>query len=243
MTDPIRLKPSAVARVLGAAALVLALLSTAAYLFRFLTGHDEVMGLLSLVYLDKERNFPTIFSVLILAMVSLIAAVIATLARKHRALDVTRWAVLSVGFLYLAFDEALSLHERLSVPVKAMLGSRTGLHHTFWAVPILIVVILLGLYFLPFLRRLPAKTRWTLLAAGGIYVGGAIGVEFLSGTFWSGKEDLTYVFIVTVEEGCEMAGVILCIYGLLRYLADTYGEVRFLLDGRREDARSRAVGA
>ncbi|MET0620794.1 MAG: hypothetical protein ABW056_10975 [Thermoanaerobaculia bacterium] len=241
MTDPIRLKPSAVARVLGAAALVLALLSTAAYLFRFLTGHDEVMGLLSLVYLDKERNFPTIFSVLILAMVSLIAAVIATLARKHRAPDVTRWAVLSVGFLYLAFDEALSLHERLSVPVKAILGSRTGLHHTFWAVPILIVVILLGLYFLPFLRRLPAKTRWTLLAAGGIYVGGAIGVEFLSGTFWSGKEDLTYVIIVTLEESCEMAGVILCIYGLLRYLADTYGEVRFLLGERREE-RSRAVG-
>ena len=50
--------------------------------------------------------------------------------------------------------------------------------------------------------------------------------------------------IATVEESCEMAGVIVFIYALLRYLADTYGEVRFLLGERRESsARSRAVGA
>jgi hypothetical protein len=241
-TDPIRLKPSIVARVLGAAALFLVLLSTAAYLIKFVTGHDEVFGLLSLVFLDRERNFPTMFSVLILAMVSLIAAFIAALARKHQAPDVSRWIVLSAGFLYLAFDEDLSLHERLSVPVKKLLGTHTGLHHTFWAVPVLIVVILLGFYFLPFLKRLPARTRWTLLVAGALYVGGAIGFEFLSGNLWSGKEDLTYAMIATVEESCEMAGVILCIYALLRYLADTYGEVRFLLGERTEDARSRAVG-
>ena len=42
----------------------------------------------------------------------------------------------------------------------------------------------------------------------------------------SGKEDLTSGMIATLEESCEMAGVILCIYALLRYRADTYGEVR-----------------
>jgi len=54
----------------------------------------------------------------------------------------------------------------------------------------------------------------------------------------SGKEDLPYGMIATVEESCEMAGVVLCIYALLRYLADTYGEVRFLLGERSDDARS-----
>jgi hypothetical protein len=38
-------------------------------------------------------------------------------------------------------------------------------------------------------------------------------------------------------------GVILCIYALLRYLADTYGEVRFLLGERSDDAQSQAGGA
>ena len=49
----------------------------------------------------------------------------------------------------------------------------------------------------------------------------------------SGKEDLPDGMIATIEESCEMAGVILCIYARLRYLADTYGEVRFPL-GRAE---------
>jgi hypothetical protein len=49
--------------------------------------------------------------------------------------------------------------------------------------------------------------------------------------------------IATVEESCEMAGVIVFIYALLRYLADNYGEVRSLLGERSDDARSRPGGA
>jgi len=59
----------------------------------------------------------------------------------------------------------------------------------------------------------------------------------------SGKEDLPYGMIATVEESCEMAGVIVFIYALLRYLADNYGEVRSLLGERSDDARSRPGGA
>jgi hypothetical protein len=235
-----------VARVLGAAAVFLVLVSTAAYVFRFVTGHDEVMGLLSLAYVDRERNFPTLFSVLILGFAGLIAAVVAALARRSRATDVSRWITLSIGFLYLAFDEGLSLHERLSIPVRELVGTGfLGFSHTFWAIPVLAVVVMLGIYFLPFLQRLPAKTRWTFLLAGTLYVGGAVGIELLSGNYWEtvGKDDLTYALIATVEESLEMAGIIVFIYGLLAYLADTHGEVRFLLAKPREDARSRAIGA
>ncbi len=240
------LKPSAVARALGAAALILVVLSVAAELFKFLTGHDEVMGLLSLVDLDQERNIPTLFSVLLLAFASLCAAVIAALAKAAKARDVSRWAVLAVGFLYLAFDEGLSLHERLSVPVKRLLGSRSfGFSHSFWAIPGLIVVCLLGLFFLKFLLRLPAKSRLRFVIAGVLFLGGAVGFELISGDYWEarGKEDLGYGLIATVEESLEMAGVIVFIYGLLTYMAETYGEIRFQFGKPGEKAGSKAVGS
>ena len=108
----------------------------------------------------------------------------------------------------------------------------------------LVAAVVLGLVFFGFLRRLPARTRFAFLLRGALYLGGAVGIDTL-GVRWvmaHTEQNLTFVFIATVEEICEMAGVILFIYALLRYLADTYGEVRFLLSAPSEDARSRAVG-
>ncbi len=235
------------ARALGGVAVFLVLLSVGAELFKILTGHDEVLGLRSLVLLDRERNIPTLFSALLMVFAALVAGVIAVLAKKNKAGEVWKWAVLSAGFLYLAFDEDLSLHERLSIPVEKMLGSGAlGFSHSYWAIPGLAVALLLGLFFLRFLLRLPAKTRWTFVIAGILFLGGAVGFELIGGDYWDthgGKETLGYILIATVEEALEMAGVILFIYGLLTYLADKYSEVRFLLDERRrEDTRTRAAG-
>jgi hypothetical protein len=237
--DPIRLKPSAVARVLGAAALFFVVLSTAGQLVKYLTGHDELMGLLSLTYVDDEWNLPTLFSVLLLAVASLFLGVVSVLARKQKDPDTWRWAVLCLGFLYLAFDEGLALHERLGVPLRALLGKSGGPEAptAYLAVRGLIVVVILGLLFSGFLRRLPARTRFAFLLGGALYLGGAVVIDSL-GAKWveaHTEQNLTYVFIATVEEICEMAGVILFIWALLRYLADTYGEIRFLLGARRED--------
>ena len=234
-------KPSAVARVLGAVALFFVVLSTAGQLVKYLTGHDELMGLLSLTYVDDEWNFPTLFSVLLLAVASLFLAVVSVLARKQKDPDTWRWAVLSFGFLYLAFDEGLALHERLGDVLRALLGqsAESELPTSYLVIRGLIAAVILGLLFSGFLRRLPARTRFSFLFGGALYLGGAVVIDIL-GAKWvvaHTEQNLTFVFIATVEEICEMAGVILFIYALLRYLADTYGEVRFLLGERSEAAR------
>ena len=43
-----------------------------------------------------------------------------------------------------------------------------------------------------------------------------------------GLENLTYQLFAHLEESLEMAGVILFIYALLRYLAEQYPEIRLL---------------
>jgi hypothetical protein len=229
----LRLRPGAVARVLTAAAVFVVLLSTAFQLIKYVGGHDEAMGLVALTFVGNERNIPTLFSVLDLAFAALCLAVIAALTRKNRRPDFTKWVVLSAGFLYLAFDEALSLHERMSIPIKAALGEGAlGFHHTYWAIPGLAGVIVLGLYFLRFLIRLPARTRTLFVLAGVIFVGGAVGTELFGGDYAEAHgEKLGYAMVSTVEESLEMAGVIVFIYALLDYVAREYREVLFEVGG------------
>ncbi len=221
--NQILLKPSVVARALGAAAFLLVFASTAGQLVKFLTGHDEVLGLISLTFVDDEGNFPTLFSALLLAFAALCSAVVTVLARKQKSPDASRWAILSLGFLYLAFDEGLALHERLRVPVRNLLGS-ADVGRSYWAIRGLAVMVVLTLLFWRFLRRLPAKTRVTFLIAGFLFMGGAVGFDIIGmhHAQLNGDNNLTYAMIATVEESLEMAGVIVLVYGLLTYLAENY---------------------
>lgn len=115
-----------------------------------------------------------------------------------------------------------------------------GSTYSYWALRGLAVVVVLAVLFGRFLLRLPAKTRNTFLISAFLYIGGAVGFDIV-GIFHSelhSDNNLTYSMIATVEESLEMAGVIVFIYALLTYIAQTYGEVRFRLDDSEENSRS-----
>ena len=65
-----------------------------------------------------------------------------------------------------------------------------------------------------------------------IYIGGAIGCELI-GAYYAeicGTQNMAYSMIVTVEESLEMAGLILFIWALLKYVADNYKELQITFD-------------
>ena len=239
--NQIRLNPSAVARVLGAVAFLLVLASIGGQLAKYLLGHERGYGLIPLFYVDAEQNIPTVFSVLLLFSAALLLAVITVLKNRQRDPDISRWAVLAAGFLLMAVDEASSLHEKLVTPVRALLGDGPlGIFYFAWVIPGIALVAALALFFLRFLLRLPARTRFTFVFAGILFVGGAIGFELIGGRYAElhGHQNLTYSMIATVEESLEMAGVIVFIYALLKYIDDNYEEVRFRfgdLEGKARD--------
>lgn len=80
---------------------------------------------------------------------------------------------------------------------------------------------------LQFIRHLEARTRLRFLVAGSLYIGGAIVVEAIGGSYAerAGMNNLTYNVITTVEESLEMVGLTVFIWALLRYCADTYRDV------------------
>lgn len=228
--NKISIAASSVARILAVVTAVLLLASIAGQLSKFLTGHDYLKGFVPLFDADGEQNIPTFWSVLLLLFSGLLLAVVAALHRKQRLPYAAHWAVLSAGFLFMAYDEAFRVHETLIVPVGDLLGgTNLGLLYYAWIVPGAALVLVLALCFLRFIRHLEARTRLRFLIAGTLYIGGAIVIEAIGGSYAErvGLNNLTYNLITTVEESLEMIGLTVFIWALLQYCADNYRDVMF----------------
>jgi hypothetical protein len=70
--------------------------------------------------------------------------------------------------------------------------------------------------------------------AGALFVGGALGVEAVSGKHASlhGEQNLTYHLIITIEELLEMAGLVVFVYALLDYIGRQFANVGFHVTSR-----------
>lgn len=228
------LRPSTLVRVLGALAIFLIVASIAGQLMKYFGGHPNVYGLVRLFYVEEERNIPTFFSGLLLMFAALLLALVTILGRKQGDPDVLKWMILTFGFVSMTFDEFMSYHEKLIMPIRRLLPDVTGGIFFFsWVIPAIVVIVFLGLFFLRFLLRLPARTRRAFLIAATLYLGGAIGGELMEGRYRAlngDVEDFNFSMLATVEESLEMAGVIVLIHALLRFIALKYKEVQFRIE-------------
>ena len=230
----ISVTPFSITRILGIIAFLLVLANIGGLFSKFVLGHGSLKGLVPLFILDKEKNIPTFFSVLLMLSATLLLVIITLVNIKNRLPHVSKWGLLSFGFLYMAFDEAFQFHERLTLPAKTLLNEKNlGIFYSAWVIPGIALVVFLGLFFLRFLLYLPAKTRFRFLMAATFYIGGAIGMECVGGKYFEihGTFDLTYGIITTVEESLEITGLIFFIWALLKYCAENYKEVRFQFGG------------
>jgi hypothetical protein len=175
-----------------------------------------------------EHNIPTYFSVLLILIAAFLLAIIAAIKREQKACHASKWVILSVGFLFMASDEVFQFHERLNIPVGTLLGDGSlGVFYFPWVIPGIVLVFVLGLYFLRFLGYLPTATSFRFLLAATLYIGGAIGIELIGSSHAElhGFENWTYSKIATLEESLEMAGLIVFIGALLNYCTHNCKEV------------------
>jgi hypothetical protein len=231
----ILLDPGAIAGILALVAVFLILASSAALLTDYLTGHSSVIvrKFVKLFYVDLELNVPTFFSTVLLLFASVLLATISFLDRKLMASRTMYWTTLSVGFLLMAFDEAVAVHERLIEPMRSVLGEGgLGVLYYAWVVPASLLVLFLASFFVRFLLSLPAKTRRHFFIAGILYIGAAIGLEFAEGSHAEiyGMDNFIYFALATTEELLEMAGLTIFIWALLKYMADSFTEILVRFD-------------
>lgn len=240
-TNTISLRPASIIGALSVMAVLLILASVVSQLALHASNHPGFVALSKLVFVDAERNVPSAFSSLLLLFAALLLALAALLTHKRSEPDVAHWTILSLGFVAMAVDEAMSYHEQLVGPMRSLLGNEDlGVFYFSWVLPGILLVLVIGVFFARFLWRLPRCTAAVFVLAATLYLGGAIGVEMLGGRYaeQNGMLSLTYSMIATLEESLEMAGVIVFIWALLRYLGENYGEVRLRIEGA-----SRLAGA
>jgi len=226
----IALNPAWITRLIGAIALFLILASTAVHVAAHFSGDYRHAGLMRVFSVDVEWNLPSFFSVLMLLFAAMLLAVVTVLERKRASEHVLHWAVLTCGFLFMAADELVSLHEKLIFPLRRLLGGDDlGIFFFAWVIPGIVLVAGLGVFFLRFLFRLPVQTKRAFLVAGFLYIGGVIGIELIAGRHAeaNGFRNLTYSVWTMIEESLEMAGIVVFIDALLVYLAVQHREVRF----------------
>jgi hypothetical protein len=179
----------------------------------------------------SERNFPTFYSALLFLFSAFLSLTISCPRPEEKKPLRAYWLLLTVIFLYCAFDELFEIHERLIVPFRNLLHAKGYLYFT-WVVPFAALLAVFVLGYLRFLIALPRTTRWRLIASGAIYVLGALGMELVGAEYFSrqGGDNLKYTLMQTVEESLEMSGLILCAYTLLAHIRDHIGTLRVTIE-------------
>jgi len=220
-----------IVQTLTGIALLLLVASIAGQLIKYVLGNDVALGFVRLFYLDAEANIPTLFSTILLLFASLLLVLIAVIKKTCQDTYRRHWVILSMILLYMAIDEASEVHEMLNKLGWWITGQKRtgGIFHYGWVMFGMGMATVVALSYLKFFLHLPSRTKIQFLTAAMTFLGGALGMEILEGLYSAshgGENSFQYSMLVTVEEGLEMAGVIILINALLTYIHTCQIEVR-----------------
>jgi hypothetical protein len=217
------LQPKNILKLLLSLILFLLLANIIGITSRIYFNHGSVYGLVPLFDFNTEKNIPTLFSSINLLITSVLLSIIAS---HHRKLEKNyiQWAILSAIFFFLAIDETNSIHEKLGLPTRKLLGT-SGVLYYAWVIPYFVALIAFVIAYFKFLLHLPKNIMFLFLISGFTFVSGAIGFEMLGG--WQaelhGNKGILYSFFYTCEELLEMAGIAIFIYTLFTYMVNEFG--------------------
>ncbi len=192
----------------------LTLLGTVHYLVEAGGGGGALPEILELFDPGKESSVTTYFSVINLLVAAALLFVIHRDARARAKPMPWHWLALSLVFVYLSLDEGAAIHERAGGRFYEAVGLALPLIQTHrWLIAGVLFTVVIGAFFTPFLLRLDAPTRLRFVLAGGIFVAGALGIEFIGAIMINQggfeKVDLAYKLRRIGEEGCELLGIAL----------------------------------
>lgn len=216
----LKLRPHKFTLLLGFIALSLLSLNCAVLLAKGL-GYEQLGRLVPLFEFGGEMNLPTFFSTLLAIMAAGLLVVI-TAARKQMQRPWKLWASLAAVFLLVAMDDFIGMHEQLSRPLRDLLDAR-GMLYFAWVIPYGVLVMLLAGVYGRFVFEMPAHLRNGLLVSATLFLVGALGFEMLAGQLAETRL-LEHPFVdgasTTTQESLEIAGMILFIHTLMRYIED-----------------------
>jgi hypothetical protein len=166
---------------------------------------------------DQELSIPAWFTSSLLLVCSMLLALIAYSTRQIRGHYALHWGVLSASFILLSLDESVMLHEHTPEVLgflPTLLGSTLAYDWVFIGIPLVLVFMLA---YAKFLFKLSVQLRRLFIAAGALYITGAVGMEIVGAfvALYYSWGSVPYIAAITIEEFLEMIGIILFLYALM----------------------------
>lgn len=214
--------------ILGLFNIILTVLSLAGQLLKYLTDYEEAFGLIPLVYMGKALSIPTIFTVLLVFIITITLIVINS--AKFHWKDKFRWHWLGLTCLFSFFtlDKGSAIHTYL---FKQFRGFMRNFYPSFpnqkWITTIIFIAIIVIFLYLKFIFALPNRIKKLSLFSLSLYYLGFLFINrfaFDYQVIYSTKT-LVYSFYITIGKMFENFGLILCIYTLLDYLKTITNEI------------------
>ncbi|MGH8064840.1 MAG: hypothetical protein ACRERE_06275 [Candidatus Entotheonellia bacterium] len=226
------LSPKSIVQVLGLVICGLTIASVAGQFAKYVLGYTTLGGLIPLFDLNLEQNIPTWYSSAQLLLCAIFLWMIAWATRNDGDRAVWYWGILAIILLGLSLDETAGLHELIGKRLRSILRSEGVLRYP-WVIPGAVFVLIFIVAYMRFFIKLPPKIRRLIGMAGTIYVWGALGMELIEGYYaslYSGQESMSFAILATIEEVCEMTGVLIFMYALLLYISTYIQEVKIYLN-------------
>lgn len=213
-------KVDGISRFLWSLLGVILLLGVAREIAIAVIGTETVLKDLRHFALDAERSLPSWYENLSMGASAVLLAIVAKLAIENDRQNRVQWWLLAIVFALMSIDAAASFHEISVRPLREGFGL-SGIFYYSWVVLAAPIVALLGIYFIPFLLRIPRQTAIGFVLAGTVFVGGALGTELICGYLatTTGIESPQYKAVAALQECMEATGMTIFIVTILRHLS------------------------
>lgn len=173
---------------------------------------------------DSEANMPTWYSSFLLQLTALAAFVISF---HDNPAQKTGWRGIALILMLMGMDEVASIHNFPSRRLSEALGNAGGYMMNAWVLPAGLLVLVLGIVYLPFIWRLPLALKRGLIGAATAFLLGSVGFEIMSsklefdvgGLNYDGLTHYSLAFELSAvcEELFEYTGVLAALAELLNH--------------------------
>lgn len=229
----ISLSPSVVTKfMLSLIAILTVMHLTQMGLYYYINDRD-VFSWVKLIDFGYEANLPSIYSVLALTFSALLLAILTTYYKQQHQ-PYLAWLGLTIIFLFLAFDEGASIHEKIGDFTEDHIIDADGYFYYEWVIPYALFVTVFVLSYIKFLLALPKAIAIQFIVAGIMFLTGAVGLEMISAQEADINDTHTvkYSILYTTEELLEMTAIVVFVNALLKHIQNEVGLIQFSVQNR-----------
>lgn len=178
-----------------------------------------------------ENNFPTFFSGFLFILMAL-SAWFCGISDKHNGVSKKSWLpwmFLSAFLLFFSLDEMTEIHEQLAGPTRELLEVG-GFLFFAWVIPYALALLLLAIYFVPFILKLSKKTRFLIFSGAGLFLFGALGLEMVGARLYEAgaSASISYGVVSSMEELFEIFGILIALKGLFNEVSLRISQIKDL---------------